>query len=457
MMQMQLAMAAEILQARMLGTDVAFQGVSTDTRSLQPGNLFIALRGPNFNGDQFVAQAQERGAAAAVVGSEVKAELPLLQVTDTRIALGQLAAHWRRQFSIPLVGITGSNGKTTVKEMLAAILSQGGQPLVTRGNFNNDIGMPLTLCRLGNEHDTAVIEMGANHLGEIAYLADIAQPTVGVVNNAGPAHLEGFGSLLGVAQGKGEMFSHLPMDATAIINAEDRYAPLWRELAGDRKQLTFALDTSADVMAHWQGDECGSALLLKTPAGEMEVNLALPGRHNVMNALAATAAALAMGADLARVRQGLEALRPVGGRLQMLHLADGSRVLDDTYNANPASLRAGLEVLSRCSGSRWLVLGDMGELGEKGALMHQQMAKLAREAGIDRLFLLGELAATAAPVFGEGATVCASMEDLMAALQQQWSAEVVVLVKGSRRMAMERVIQGLGAHQGVASATEGLH
>ncbi len=447
MMSMPLAEAARVLHAQWSGAELNFTGVSTDTRTLEPGNLFVALQGPHFNGEEYLDQAREKGAVAAVTRTP-SAVLPQLAVADTRIALGQLAAYWRSRFAIPLVGITGSNGKTTVKEMIAAILAQRGHPLVTRGNLNNDIGVPLTLFRLGVEHDAAVIEMGANHPGEIAYLTDIAQPTVGLVNNAGPAHLEGFGSLTGVAEGKGELFSHLPASATAVINAEDRYAPLWRKLAGSRDQLAFGIEGRTDVTAAWRGDAAGSDLEISTPSGAVALRLALPGRHNVMNALAATAAALAAGAELAQVQQGLQSLQPVSGRLQRIALADGSVLIDDTYNANPGSLRAGIEVLALGSGPRWLVLGDMGELGEKGELLHQQMGKLAREAGIDRLFVLGALAGAAAKVFGDRAVSCTDMETLIASLQEDWQPGVQVLIKGSRRMAMERAVQALAAAQG---------
>lgn len=451
MMGLQLAQAAHILNADPAAADVRFEGISTDTRSLQPGNLFVALRGPNFNGEDYLAEAQRKGAVGAAVQQHQDLDLPQLEVADTRIALGQLAAHWRRRFSIPLVGITGSNGKTTVKEMVAAILSCRCETLVTQGNLNNDIGVPQTLFRLGVEHGAAVIEMGANHPGEIAYLTDIAEPTVGLVNNAGPSHLEGFGTLLGVAEAKGELFQHLPPDAVAVINAEDRFAPLWRKAAANRAQLSFGIEGDADVSAQWQGDAEGSDIELSTPQGTVALHLTLPGRHNVMNALAASAAALAAGAELAQLARGLESLRPVAGRLQRIVLADGSTLIDDTYNANPASLRVGLEVLRQCAGETWLVLGDMGELGPQAELLHQQMGKLVREAGIDRLFALGELAAAAAKVFGDGAVVCHSMDELNAAVADVWRPGVSLLVKGSRRMGMERVVRAVIDKKGEAS------
>jgi UDP-N-acetylmuramoyl-tripeptide--D-alanyl-D-alanine ligase len=451
MIRMRLAETAQVLQAAHSGVDAWYTGISTDSRKLEADNLFVALRGPRFNGEDYLDQARERGAAAALVSRDCRpAALSLLAVDDTRLALGRLAAHWRGRFSIPLVGITGSNGKTTVKEMTAAILGRRGPALVTRGNLNNDIGVPLTLARLGLEHGTAVIEMGANHPGEIAYLTGLAQPTVGVVNNAGPAHLEGFGSLAGVAQAKGELFEHLPAGAVAVINAEDRFAPLWRQLAGDRPQLSFGIEGRADVRAAWRGDDRGSELDLDTPQGGLSLRLPLPGRHNVMNALAATAASLAAGASLREVCEGLEGLAPVRGRLQRIALADGAVLIDDTYNANPASLRVGIEVLALAPAPRWLVLGDMAELGPEGERLHRQMGKLAREAGVERLFALGRLAAAAAETFGARGTPCASMEALVAALEQDWCAGVQLLVKGSRSMGMEAVVQALQARHGEA-------
>jgi UDP-N-acetylmuramoyl-tripeptide--D-alanyl-D-alanine ligase len=449
--RMRLAETAELLQAGLQGADAWYTGLGTDTRSLEAESLFVALRGPRFNGEAFLEQARARGAVGALVSRDVAAaDLPLLAVDDTRHALGRLAAHWRGRFSIPLVGITGSNGKTTVKEMTAAILGRRGPALVTRGNLNNDIGVPLTLARLGLEHGTAVIEMGANHPGEIAYLTDLAQPTVGLVNNAGPAHLEGFGSLTGVARAKGELFQHLPAGAVAVINAEDRFAPLWREFAGDRPQLSFGIEGRADVQATWRGDASGSELDMSTPQGSLSLRLPLPGRHNVMNALAATAASLAAGATLEEVRAGLQGLPPVQGRLQRIALADAAVLIDDTYNANPGSLRAGIEVLALGQGPKWLVLGDMAELGPEGERMHRQMGKLARETGVERLFALGDLAAAAAETFGAHGVTCPSREALISTLERDWCAGVQVLVKGSRSMGMEAVVNALRALHGEA-------
>lgn len=443
MMSMQLSQAAQVLQARQVGADVRFQGVSTDTRTLAEGNLFVALQGPNFDGHDYLEQAQRRGAAAAAVNRVAGGGLPQLQVEDTRMALGRLAAHWRRQFDLPLIAVTGSNGKTTVKEMLAAILRRCGRALVTRGNFNNDIGVPHTLFGLDAQHAYAVVELGANHPGEIAYLTGIAAPTVALVNNAGPAHLEGFGSLDGVAQAKGELFEHAGPATVCVINADDAYAPLWRSLAQPRPVLTFGLAADADVGALWQGDTDGSEIELRTSQGTARTRLALPGRHNVSNALAATAAALAAGVELSVIAAGLADMQPVHGRWEVQRGVAGARIIDDTYNANPASLEAALSLLSAAAGETWLVLGNMGELGPQGAQLHADMGGAARRAGVGRLFTLGELAGLAAEAFGDAARAFDDVNELNAELRQALHSAVTVVVKGSRSMHMERVVDAL--------------
>jgi len=447
MMAMRLADAADALHARYSGADVDFTGVSTDTRTLVAENLFFALSGPRFDGHDHLAEAQLRGAAAAIVSRAVVTDLPFLRVADTRLALGQLARSWRSRFSLPVVGITGSNGKTTVKEMISSILAQRGAVLSTKGNLNNDIGVPLTLARLGEEYQSAVIEMGANHLGEIAYLSALVRPTVGIVTNAGPAHLEGFGSLDGVAQGKGELFAGLDMNATAVINADDRFAGLWRGLAQGRPQLSFGLDASADVRATYRAHAHGAQMHLQTPQGGVELLLPLPGRHNVLNAAGAAAAALAAGADLAAIKVGLENLGAVSGRLQCKTRADGGVVFDDTYNANPSSLRAAIDVLRELPGESYLVLGDMGELGSDAAQLHAEMGAYARESGIAGLFTLGPLSAQAGRSFGIQAQTFSEFDALVTALRSQLRPEVAVLVKGSRSAGMERVVKALLAQE----------
>lgn len=443
--------------ARMLGiepptVDVRFSGVSTDTRRLQPGSLFVALRGPTFDGNDYVEQAGAQGAAAALVSRSTGHVLPVLQVADTRHALGQLAAAWRRRFRLPVIGVTGSNGKTTLKEMLAIICGERGPTLATRGNLNNDIGVPLTLLELGANHRYAVIEMGANAPGEIAYLAEIAAPDVAVVNNAAAAHLEGFGSIEGVIRAKGEIYTRLPDHGIAVINADDPGAAVWRELAGHRRQVTFGARRGCDVRLdestlvlrfEAQGFRC--TFSVDTPEGSLELTLALAGRHNALNAVAAVATALAAGFPPNAIRDGLAKVRAVNGRLQYRVGRDGLRLIDDTYNANPHSLSAGIDVLVACPGERWLVLGDMAELGAEGVELHAEAGRCARLAGIERLAAVGPLSRHAVDAFGGGATHYSTHEALIEALESELPSDMTALVKGSRSMRMERVIERLVA------------
>ena len=441
-MAMPLSEAAAILQGRLLGEDRRFRGLSTDTRTLQPGNLFVALRGPRFDGHDFAAGALALG-AAGVLAERDPAQGPAIRVPDTYAALGRLAAHWRSRFDLPVIAVTGSNGKTTVKTLVAAILATEGPALATEGNLNNEIGVPLMLARLDAEHRAAVFELGASHPGEIARLTAWVRPTVGVVTNAGPAHLEGFGSLEGVARAKGELFAGLGPGAAAVINADDAHADLWHRLAGERPRMTFGLERAADVTARWEATDAGSRLLLQTPAGDRELTLAFPGRHNVMNALAAAAAALAAGVPLDRIAQGLATARPVAGRLRFLPGPAGACIIDDAYNANPASVLAALDVLAAQPGERWLALGDMGELGEAAPELHARIGRAARERGVVRLWAAGPLAGVAAEAFGPGAERFADSAELAEALRERVHGEVVLLVKGSRAARMERVVEAL--------------
>lgn len=443
MMAMQLSEAARVLSARQIGADVGFAGISTDSRTLTKGNLFVALTGPHFDGHDYVAQAAQHGAAAAAVTRELDAELPMIRVPDTRRALGQLAGHWRSQFAIPVVAVTGSNGKTTVKEMAAAILARRGPVLATHGNLNNDIGVPLTLAGLAPEHQAAVIEMGANHAGEIAYLAALAEPTVAVITNAAAAHLEGFGSLQGVAQAKGEIFSGLRQGGVAVVNADDAFADQWRKTAQPHRVIDFGLTASAQVRAAWQPEGVGARLDISFQGDTVALCLPLPGRHNVMNALAATAVAVALGMNLGEVAAVLASMAGVRGRLQVRERRDGLRVIDDTYNANPASLHAALEVVAAMPGECWLVLGDMAELGDEAESWHREAAQAARLAGVSRLYGLGELATLAAHAFGARGSAFATREQLETVLAEAAGPGVTLLVKGSRRMGMEHVVQAL--------------
>jgi UDP-N-acetylmuramoyl-tripeptide--D-alanyl-D-alanine ligase len=439
---MRLHEAAEALGARWAGEDVMLQGVSTDTRTLQAGQLFVALHGPNFDGHDYLAEAKAKGAAACMVEKPV-ANCPTLIVGDTRLALGKLAQAWRRRFTIPLVAVTGSNGKTTVKEMLASILGQQGDTLATRGNLNNDIGLPLTLFGLDIQHQSAVVEMGANKAGEIAYLTRLAEPNVAIITNAASAHLEGFGSLEGVAKAKGEIFQGLRENGKAIINADDRFAPLWRDLAKNKNQLTFGLHQPADVSAHWQAGDRGSQIQVTTPGGEVQFELALLGEHNVMNALAAIAAAQAAGMPLTAIKVGLQRMQPVPGRLQLKQGHNGSRIIDDTYNANPASLAAGIQVLASFAGKQILVLGEMGELGEGAITLHAEAGHAAKAGGVDALYTVGPMAKAAAKAFGKGAQYFNNQETAIAALQTELTPNVTVLLKGSRLSHMEQVVDAL--------------
>jgi UDP-N-acetylmuramoyl-tripeptide--D-alanyl-D-alanine ligase len=442
---MTLAAAATVLQGTLRGPDATFSGVSTDTRTLAHGDLFVALVGPHFDGHGFVSEAAGKGAIGALVSRTLETDIATVQVADTRLSLGQLAAHWRRQFQIPVIAVTGSNGKTTVKNMIAAILSVTGPTLSTQGNLNNDIGVPLTLLRLkpGDRH--AVIEMGMNHPGEIEYLTKLTRPTIALINNAAAAHLAGLGSVEAVARAKGEIYAGLAPDGVAVINADDAYADLWRALAAPHRVITFGLDRPADIRADYQLDAGGSTIHLKTPYGGISMRLSLLGRHNVLNALAASSASLAAGVSLADIQIGLEKLKSVSGRLEVKRGHNGARVLDDTYNANPGSLAAGVEVLKAASGERVLVLGDMGELGEAARDIHRRVGLLAKSLGIEHLYAVGELTHDAVEAFGQGAQHFDNHEALINSLRNDLHDGMTVLVKGSRLMKMERVVAGIVA------------
>ena len=452
---MRLSQAAQVLNGRLVGPDVRFAAVSTDSRKIKTGDLFIALRGEHFDGYEFVATALRSGAVAALVNADSYEARPslhapqssILIVEDTRLALGQLAAYWRKQFDIPLVAITGSNGKTTVKEMLAGILrlaaGSDDAVLATKGNFNNDIGMPLTLLQLNAQHRYAVIEMGMNHPGEIDYLTHIACPDVALVTNASGAHLEGLGSVEAVAHAKGEIFAGLRQRGTAVINADDDHAPLWRTFAGSYSLLEFGLEEQADVTGQWQPQGAGLHLNVQTPSGNFSADLQVPGAHNARNALAATAAAVALKVPLETIAAGLEKFSGVAGRLQRKAARHGATLIDDTYNANPASLRAAISVLAQANGKRVLVFGDMGELGDNAAAFHAGIGTEARSAGIEKLYALGALSVNAVRAFGCGAEHFERIEDLQKALEDELDEDTTVLVKGSRFMKMERVVQYL--------------
>ncbi|NJA89857.1 UDP-N-acetylmuramoyl-tripeptide--D-alanyl-D-alanine ligase [Rhodocyclus tenuis] len=450
---MQLSAAARATSGRLLGEDVDFAGVSTDSRRLAAGELFVALRGEFFDGHAFLATVQERGAAAAVIDEAAAASLtlpaglPLLVVADTRLALGAIAAAWRARFTLPLVAVTGSNGKTTTKEMIAAILRAafGEHVLATRGNLNNDIGLPLTLLSLVPSHRAAIVEMGMSHPGEIAALSAIARPTVALVTNAQRAHLEGLGSLQAIAVEKGAIYDGLADDGVAVINADDPWATLWRARNAARRVVSFGIEQAADVVGQCRVHGLENHLTITYDGETVAIDLALPGRHNARNALAAAAATLAAGVPLTAVRDGLAAFRGAPGRLQRRAGAQGATLIDDTYNANPDSVRAAIDVLAATVGRKILVLGDMGEIGEMTGQFHDEIGGYAKSQGIDLLFALGESSALAAHNFGVGGQHCRRIEDLVAAVLAALTPESTVLVKGSRFMRMERVADAIAA------------
>jgi UDP-N-acetylmuramoyl-tripeptide--D-alanyl-D-alanine ligase len=442
MMAWRLSELVRCAAGQIVGNDCAFSSVSTDSRTLKPGALFVALSGPSFDGHDFVASAAEHGAVAALVERPLASQLPQVVTPDPLGALSAFAREWRRQFHIPLVGVTGSNGKTTTKELLGSILSPQGKTLITRGNLNNHIGVPLMLLELTAEHRYAVIEMGANHLGEIAHLASLAEPTVGIVTNAGAAHLEGFGSLAGVAQGKGEMFRALPPEGVAVVNADDTYAAQWRDSSAAERVLTFGFEQPADFMAHKvrsQSDASGfrTDFELVTPYGSRPAMLALGGLHNLRNALGAAAAACAVGIELDEIVAGLAAMKSVAGRLELKPALNGAFLVDDSYNANPSSLKAGLDAFRTFGGVRWLVLGNSANE------LHAEVGRYAKQAGIERLLAVGERSRFAVEAFGPGAQWFASLDALITEASKSLTAGVAVLIKGSRANRLERVSQAL--------------
>ena len=438
--------------ARLVGhASVEIKRVHTDTRSLQPGDLFVALKGDNFDAHDFLAQAKAKGAVAAIAQHGLDAAgLPGLEVDDSKAALGQIAKGWRAQFDLPLIAVTGSNGKTTVTQMIASILRayQAGQAFSTEGNLNNDIGVPLTLLRMSTDHTIGVVELGMNHPGEIAYLADLAKPTVALVNNAQREHLEFMGTVEAVAQENGAVIKGLDLEGVAVFPADDVHAAVWRKAAGTRARLTFAMTGPADVTAdaHWDTD-CWK-VLASTPQGSLEYRLHVAGKHNVKNALAATACALAAGVPIDCIAAGLTAFQPVKGRSRatQVHI-DGLSItlIDDTYNANPDSMRAAIDVLAVLPGPRLLVMGDMGEVGDQGPQFHEEAGRWAYAQGIENLYTLGTQSLLASSSFGFGRHFD-DIDALKAAVLAQLPQVASVLVKGSRFMKMERVVQAVTAY-----------
>ncbi len=445
MISVTLSQLATILGADVSG-ELTFDAVTTDTRKITPGCLFVALKGERFDAHDFAEQAKAAGAGALLVSRKLDIDLPQAVVQDTRLAFGELAAWVRQQVPARIVALTGSSGKTSVKEMTAAILSQCGNTLYTAGNLNNDIGVPMTLLRLTREHEYAVIELGANHQGEIAWTVSLTQPEAALVNNLAAAHLEGFGSLEGVAKAKGEIYTGLPVNGIAIMNADNNDWLNWQSVIGDRKTWRFSPNaansdftaTNVHVTSH------GTEFTLQTPTGDVEVLLPLPGRHNIANALAATALAMAVGAPLSVIKAGLANLKAVPGRLFPIPLAENKLLLDDSYNANVGSMTAAVQVLSEMPGYRVMVVGDMAELGDESEACHIQVGEAAKASGIDRVLSAGHLSKNISQAsgvgehFGDKAALIARLKTLVE--EQQI---VTVLVKGSRSAAMEEVVHAL--------------
>ena len=437
-------MLSEIAKAvggRMQGADVLCESVGSDSRNIIKDQLFVAIKGERFDGNTYAQEAIKQGAAAALVTYTNTQASPVIVVSDTRLALGQLAKYWRNKFKVSLVAVTGSNGKTTVKEMIAAILAAANNHvLATKGNLNNDIGMPMTLLKMRKEHAYAVIEMGMSHEGEIRYLTNIAQPTIALVNNAGIAHIGEVGSREAIARAKGEIFEGLSEDGIAIINADDDFAEYWKSLNTNRKVITFGLKNEADISAIYQINGNSTLINLKTPSGQIEFKLSVLGVHNIHNALAASAAAVALKISNENIAKGLAVFGAVQGRLNWLPASNGAVVIDDTYNANPDSMKAAVDVLANQETAQIFVMGDMAELGVDAPQMHADIGLYAKQKGISRLLTFGELSAKAAKTFGTDAQHFTNLEALVTNLKSLMNKNTTVLVKGSRYMQMERVV-----------------
>lgn len=438
-----LSSAAKHMNGVLHGDDRTFDGISTDSRSIRGGELFFALQGPNFDGHDYVGKAHAKGAAGAVVSKIAADDIAQIAVEDAKHALGCFGASWRDSKSVRVVGITGSNGKTTLKELVAACLGSLGPTLATDGNLNNEIGMPLMLARINEEHEYAVLEMGANHAGEIAYLASLANPDVVVITNAGAAHLEGFGSIEGVARAKGEILLNRHRPQFAVLNADDAYYKYWASLVQDVQILSFGFAESATVRADGiVTNAAGSQFDLQLPNDSIAVSLSLPGIHNIRNACAAAAVATAFDIDARQIKLALESVAALEGRLQPLAGLNGCALFDDSYNANPLSVVAAAEFLAGLEGKSWLVLGDMKELGEDARDLHREVGAAARASGVNRLFALGELSRHCVDGFGDGANWYADIDALLTDVRRV-NKSTNVLVKGSRSMRMERVVDAL--------------
>lgn len=443
-----LSKIAKPLDAKFHGQDNTLPTIVRDTRECCEGKLFIAIQGAQFDGHDFIEQAIQQGAIAILAQrapcTALEKTVSWLEVHDSIEALGKLAQLHRAQFSLPVVGITGSCGKTTVKGMLALICEQQGATLATQGNFNNHIGLPLTLMQLNASHQFAVIEMGANHSGNIDYLCQIAQPTISLITNVNAAHLQGFGSLDGVAQAKGEIYTALPDNGIAILNIDEHYCEYWQKLIGNRQTLHFGLSQGAQVNASSiQLETFSTHFMLHIEEQTHPVNLKLPGLHMLMNALAACSAAHVMGIPLEKIVLGLEQYQGIKGRLNRHCGVNGSTIIDDSYNANPGSMNAALDILSSFSGIRMFVMGDMGELGDNALEYHSLIGARAKQKGIEQLYAVGEMSTQAVAAFGDGARHFDSKQTLLEALKAQLSSDTTILIKGSRSARMEDICEAL--------------
>lgn len=444
---MKLSQIAYILNAIFKGEDGDFEFVSIDTRTMQPGSLFIALQGPHFDAHNFIEAAVERGAVGAIVSRWIETSLPQIFVNNTHAALIQLGSYQRDQMkeAMVLAAVTGSCGKTTTRTLLASIFRQQGKVLASERSFNNNIGLPLSLLRLRAEHDYVVVELGANHPGEIAQLTQIARPNIAIITNAGLVHLEGFGSIEGVAKAKGEIYQGLPPDGTAIVNNDDHFANFWREIIGIRRTVTFASNSPTDVTAKniSVNPEGQPRFCLILPNGEVDLQLSLLGKHNIMNALAAAAAAYAQNIPIMLIKVGLEAVSTISGRLASRKGYRGATIIDDSYNANPLSVSAAIDVLAACSSRSILVLGDMRELGDGRDQLHRKIGEQALQSGIHELFCYGSLTRYTTEAFGINAHHFDDQEKLLIVLKNNLDENTVVLVKGSFSMNMEKIVKGL--------------
>ncbi len=432
----------------LLGEDIKISSISIDTRTLLKEDLYIAIKGDNFDGHSFIDDAEMAGANAVLVEQKLATKLPQIVVKNSLLALAELAGTWKKKAAVKTIAITGSNGKTTVKEMIAAILGLASNVLYTQGNLNNAIGVPLTLLKLHEQHQYAVIEAGANHAGEIAYSCAYVQPDVAIINNVGSAHIEGFGSIEGVAKAKGEIIQSLGTEGVAVLNRDDAFYDYWLGMAAGRKVVTFGMNQAADFSAqqiHCKiiDNEFETYFKLITATGKITIQLKLAGQHNVMNALAAAASVVQLGVGLEQIKQGLERLKPVTGRLQPLAGKHGGLIIDDTYNANPNSVKAALKVLIESGGEPWVVLGALAEMGSNSLNAHKELGYLIKSMNVVRLLTIGSDAELTSSSFGKGATFFSSQEKLTAFLNNTLKGCESVLIKGSRSQKMEKVVAQL--------------